>query len=57
MRSFWSLSLQRQLAIALGQLLVPVLGAAIWSGTSPLRERTTELGDQTRLIAHSTAGA
>lgn len=55
MRSFWSLSLQRQLAIAIGLLLVPVLGAAIWSGTSTFRERTTELGDQTRLIAHSTA--
>ena len=49
MRSFWSLSLQRQLAIAIGLLLVPVLGAAIWSGTSTFRERTTELGDQTRL--------
>jgi signal transduction histidine kinase len=55
MRSFWSLSLQRQLAIAIGLLLVPVLGAAIWSGMSTFRERTTELGDQTRLIAHTTA--
>src|SRR5262245_48889876 len=55
MRSFWSLSLQRQLAIAIGLLLVPVLGAAIWSGMSTFQERTTELGDQTRLIARTTA--
>ena len=55
MRSFWSLSLQRQLAIAIGLLLVPVLAAAIWSGMSTFRERATELGDQTRLVAYTTA--
>src|SRR5438094_7736655 len=55
MRSFWSLSLQRQLAIAIGLLLVPVLAAAIWSGMSTFRERSAELGDQTRLIAFATA--
>src|SRR5215475_12577854 len=55
MRSFWSLSLQRQLAIAIGLLLVPVVAAAIWSGMSTLRERSTELGDQTRLVAYTTA--
>ena len=55
MRSFWSLSLQRQLAIAIALLLVPVLAAAIWSGASTYRERAVELGDQTRLIAYTTA--
>jgi len=55
MRSFWSLSLQRQLAIAIGLLLVPVLGAAIWSGMSTFRERAVELGDQTQIIAYTTA--
>jgi C4-dicarboxylate-specific signal transduction histidine kinase len=54
-RSFWSLSLQRQLAIAIGLLLVPVLAAAIWSGTTTFRERSVELGDQTRAIAYTTA--
>ena len=55
MRSFWSLSLQRQLAIAIGLLLVPVVGAAIWSGMSAFQERQSELGDQTRLVAYTTA--
>ena len=55
MRSFWSLSLQRQLAIAIGLLLVPVLAAAIWSGMATFRERTAELGDQTRVVAFTTA--
>jgi hypothetical protein len=54
-RSFWSLSLQRQLAIAIGLLLVPVIAAAIWSGTGTLRERSLELGDQTRIVAVTTA--
>src|ERR1700733_2737583 len=55
MRSFWSLSLQSQLAIAIGLVLVPVLAAAIWSGMSTFRERATELGDQTRVVAFTTA--
>src|SRR5258705_11399610 len=55
MRSFWSFSLQRQLAVAIGLLLVPVLAAAVWSGTSTFRERATELGDQAHLLAHTTA--
>src|SRR5512138_1545249 len=55
MRSFWSISLQRQLAIAIGLLLVPVVAAAIWSGTSTFRERATELGEQTQLVAYTTA--
>src|SRR6478672_6019810 len=57
MRSFWSLSLQRQLAIAVGLLLVPVVSAAIWSGMNTYRERATELGDQTRLVAYTTAAS
>src|ERR1051325_8676755 len=55
MRSFWSLSLQRQLAIAIGLLLVPLLVAAAWSGMSTYRERASELGDQARVIAYTTA--
>jgi C4-dicarboxylate-specific signal transduction histidine kinase len=55
MRSFWALSLQRQLAIAVGLLLVPVLAAALWSGMSTFRERANELEDQTRLVAYTTA--
>jgi C4-dicarboxylate-specific signal transduction histidine kinase len=54
-RSFWSYSLQRQLAIAVALLLVPVLGAALWSGASTFRERAAELGDQTRVVAYTTA--
>ena len=55
MRSFWSYSLQRQLAVAIALLLVPVLAAAVWSGTSTYRERAAELGDQARLVAYTTA--
>jgi C4-dicarboxylate-specific signal transduction histidine kinase len=55
MRSFWSFSLQRQLAVAIGLLLVPVLAAAVWSGMSTFRERATELGDQAHILAHTTA--
>jgi len=55
MRSFWSFSLQRQLAMAIGLLLVPVVAAGVWSGTSTLRERAAELGDQTRVVAYTTA--
>ena len=55
MRSFWSQSLQRQLFIAIALLLVPVLAAAVWSGMTTFRERANELGDQTRLVAFTTA--
>ena len=55
MRSFWSLSLQRQLAIAIGLLLVPVLAAAVWSGMNTFRERAAELGDQAHIVAYATA--
>jgi C4-dicarboxylate-specific signal transduction histidine kinase len=36
-------------------VLVPVLAAAIWSGTTTFRERAAELGDQTRVVAFTTA--
>ena len=52
MRSF---SLQRQVACAVGLLLVPVLAAAVWSGMSSLRERASELGDETHVVAYTTA--
>jgi signal transduction histidine kinase len=55
MRSFWSFSLQRQLAVAVALLLVPVLAAAAWSGMSTFRERATELGDQANVLAHTTS--
>jgi C4-dicarboxylate-specific signal transduction histidine kinase len=55
MRSFWSFSLQRQLAVAIALLLVPVLAAAAWSGMSTFRERATELGDQANVLAHTTS--
>ena len=55
MRSFWSLSLQRQLAIAVGLLLVPLMAAAVWSGLTTLQERAAELGEQTRVVAYTTA--
>jgi C4-dicarboxylate-specific signal transduction histidine kinase len=50
-----SVSLQRQVACAVGLLLVPVLAAAVWSGMSSLRERASELGDETRVVAYTTA--
>jgi len=52
MRSF---SLQRQVTCAVGLLLVPVLAAAVWSGMSSIRERASELGDETRVVAYTTA--
>jgi C4-dicarboxylate-specific signal transduction histidine kinase len=36
-------------------VLVPVLVAAVWSGMSTFRERAAELGDQTRVVAFTTA--
>ena len=52
MRSY---SLQRQVACAVGLLLAPVLAAAVWSATSTFRERASELGDETRVVAYTTA--
>jgi C4-dicarboxylate-specific signal transduction histidine kinase len=57
MHRFWALPLRRQLFLAILLLLVPVLGAAVWSGLSAYRERLQELRDQTRVVALTTASA
>src|SRR5204863_10142977 len=57
MQRFWALPLRRQLFLAVLLLLVPVLGAVMWSGLSTYRERLDELGDQTRVVALTTAAA
>ena len=57
MQRFWTLPLRRQLFLAILLLLVPVLGAVVWSGLSTYRERLAELGDQTRVVALTTAAA
>jgi C4-dicarboxylate-specific signal transduction histidine kinase len=57
MHRFWALSLRRQLFIAIVLLLVPVLGAAAWSGVATYRERLDELGDEARVLALTTAAA
>jgi C4-dicarboxylate-specific signal transduction histidine kinase len=57
MHRFWALSLRRQLFIAIVLLLVPVLGAAAWSGVATYRERLDELGDEARVLAITTAAA
>jgi signal transduction histidine kinase len=55
MRRFWAQPLQRQLLIAIVLLLVPVLGAAVWSGYATFRERADDLRDQTHALAITTA--
>jgi len=55
MRSFWALPLRRQLVIAILLLLVPVLMAALWSGLATFDERRNDLGEQSRIIARTTA--
>jgi signal transduction histidine kinase len=57
MQRFWALPLRRQLFLAILLLLVPVLGAGVWSGLSTYRERLRELGDQSRVVALTTAAA
>ena len=57
MQRFWALPLRRQLFLAILLLLVPVLGAAVWSALSTYRERLQELGDQSRVVALTTAAA
>ena len=57
MLRIWALPLRRQLLLAIILLLVPVMGAAVWSGLSTYRERLDELGDQTRVVALTTAAA
>ena len=57
MSRFWALPLRRQLFLAILLLLVPVLGAAVWSGLSTYRERLDELGEEARVLALTTAAA
>ena len=57
MHRFWALPLRWQLFLAILLLLVPVLGAAVWSALSTYRERLQELGDQTRVVALTTGAA
>jgi signal transduction histidine kinase len=47
----WAQPLRRQLIIAILLLLVPVLGAAVWSARATYRERSDELAEQTRTLA------
>ncbi len=55
MVKIWSQPLRRQLIIAILLLLVPVLGAAVWSARATYRERSDELAEQTRVLALRTA--
>lgn len=55
MKKFGAQSLRRQFVIAILLLLVPVLGAALWSGLITFRERTDELGAEARVVALTTA--
>ena len=57
MQRFWALPLRRQLFLAIVLLIVPVLGAAVWSGFSTYGERLQELADQTRVVALTTSAA
>ena len=45
MHQFWALPLRRQLFLAVVLLLVPLLGAAVWTGFSTYDERLQELAD------------
>jgi signal transduction histidine kinase len=55
MPTFRSQPLRRQLFIAIGLMLLPVLAAAGWSGYATLREREGDLRVQARLVAVTTA--
>ena len=55
MNKVWAQPLRRQLFIAILLMLVPVVGAAIWSGLVTVRERTDELRHQTRVVAITVA--
>ena len=47
----WAQPLRRQLIIAILLLLVPVLGAAVWSARATYRERSDELAEETQTLA------
>jgi signal transduction histidine kinase len=53
----WAQPLRRQLFIAILLLLVPVLGAAVWSARATYRERSDELVEQTQTLALRSAAA
>ena len=53
----WAQPLRRQLIIAILLLLVPVLGAAVWSARATYRERSDELAEQTQTLALRAASA
>ncbi|MBM3818452.1 MAG: HAMP domain-containing protein [Acidimicrobiia bacterium] len=53
----WAQPLRRQLFIAILLLLVPVLGAAVWSARATYRERSDELAEQTQTLALRSAAA
>ena len=55
MYNLWAQPLRRQLFIAIALLLLPVLAAAAWSGWSTLKERESDLRDQARLVAVTSA--
>ena len=51
MKKLWEQPLRRQLFVFILLLLVPVLGAAIWSAYATYRERIADLNEQTRVSA------
>jgi two-component system, NtrC family, sensor kinase len=55
MGRFSALPLRRQLVLAIGALLVPLLAAVVWSGWLSLGERSHELEDQARTMAQTIA--
>lgn len=55
MKKLWEQPLRRQLFISILLLLVPVLGAAVWSGFATYRERVVDLNEQTLVAAASLA--
>ena len=55
MGGFSAIPLRRQLVLAIGALLVPLLAAVVWSGWLSLRERSNELENQAATIAQTIA--
>ena len=55
MKKLWEQPLRRQLFVFILLLLVPVLGAAVWSAVATYRERVADLHEQTRVAAVSLA--
>ncbi len=52
MYRLWAQPLRRQLFIAIGLLLLPVLAAAAWSGWSTLKERESDLASLDRMAGN-----